>query len=137
MKIFSFFTNGSTCAAGTYVSYYYVEDVCVSTDSLACYTPVNTHELNEGGEIILFPNPFTENLNLRFTAVEDGIAQIYITNMNGQTLVSKQSTISKGYNNILIDGLSGFDAGMYTARVFLNGTLIHNQKVMKIKAPYP
>lgn len=89
------------------------------------------------GEMQVSPNPFTENLNLRFTAVEDGIAQIYITNMNGQTLVSKQSTISKGYNNILIDGLSGFDAGMYTARVFLNGTLIHNQKVMKIKAPYP
>lgn len=79
----------------------------------------------------LSPNPFVESLNLRFTSTENGTAQIRISNMMGQTLLSKQSTISKGYNNIQVDGLGGLAAGMYTAQLILNGTLIDNQRVVK------
>jgi hypothetical protein len=77
------------------------------------------------------PNPFIENLNVRFSSTENGVAQIRIINATGQTLLSKQSTISKGYNNIQIDGLSGLATGMYVAQLIMNGTVIDNQRVIK------
>jgi hypothetical protein len=77
------------------------------------------------------PNPFIENLNVRFTSTETGVAQIRIINATGQTLLSKQATISKGYNNIQIDGLSGLATGMYVAQLIMNGTVIDNQRVIK------
>ncbi|MEO7306333.1 MAG: T9SS type A sorting domain-containing protein [Ferruginibacter sp.] len=77
------------------------------------------------------PNPFIENLNVRFTATEPGVAQIRIINATGQTLLSKQTTISKGYNNIQVDGLRGLATGMYVAQLIMNGTVIDNQRVIK------
>ena len=77
------------------------------------------------------PNPFIENLNIRFTSAETGVAQIRITNIAGQTMLSKQSTISKGYNNIQLDGLSSLASGMYVAQLIMNGTVIDNQRVIK------
>ena len=77
------------------------------------------------------PNPFIENLNVRFTSTESGVAQIRITNITGQTLLSKQSTINKGYNTIQVDGLSGLATGMYVAQLIMNGTVIDNQRVIK------
>ena len=67
------------------------------------------------------PNPFVESVNVRYTATESGIAQIRIMNMEGQTMLSKQATISKGYNNIQVADLKGLATGMYIARLSMNG----------------
>jgi hypothetical protein len=77
------------------------------------------------------PNPFVENLNVRFNSTESGTAQIRITNTAGQTLLSKQSTISKGYNNIQVENLNRLATGMYIAQLIMNGTVIDNQRVIK------
>ena len=77
------------------------------------------------------PNPFVENVTVRFNSNESGNAQIRIINLAGQTLLSKQSTISKGYNNIKVEGLNGLATGMYLAQLTLNGTVIGNQKLIK------
>ena len=77
------------------------------------------------------PNPFTDNLNIRFNSTENGNADIRILNLAGQTMLSKQSTISKGYNNLQIDGLSKLTVGMYFAQLVINGAVIDNQKVIK------
>ena len=77
------------------------------------------------------PNPFVENLNVRFSSTESGTAQIRISNAAGQIVLSKQALISKGYNNILVEGLSGLGTGMYVAQLIMNGTVIDNQRVIK------
>ncbi len=77
------------------------------------------------------PNPFVETVNLRFNALVNGNAQIRIVNMTGQTMLSRQSIISKGYNNIQIDGLSRLASGIYIAQLVMNGVVIDNQRVVK------
>ena len=123
MKIFSFFTNGSTCAAGTYVSYYYVEDVCVSTDSLACYTPVNTHELNEGGEIILFPNPFTDMLTVKTGVSEKSELLLYD--------IASRKLVEQNFINSITLSVSHFARGIYFYEVKNKNGVIRKGKLVK------
>jgi trimeric autotransporter adhesin len=77
------------------------------------------------------PNPFIENLNVSFSAAEKGIAEIIILNSNGQKIIFKQTTISKGYNSLQVNGLNNLSFGMYIAQVKINGVLVGVQKVIK------
>ncbi len=89
-------------------------------------------QANSSVKMLVSPNPFMEHLNIRFNAAENSsTAVIRISNLAGQTLLSKQAIINKGYHNIQIDGLSRLAAGMYTAQLILNGTVIENQKLIK------
>ncbi|MGB4846128.1 MAG: T9SS type A sorting domain-containing protein [Ferruginibacter sp.] len=113
------------------VVYYRLKQVDI--DGKLSYSKVLVVRLQASGDVKMqvSPNPFTENVSMRFTATEDGIAQIRILNTNGQTLFSKQSAISKGYNNIQVDGLTRLPQGMYIAQLVINGTVIDNQKIIK------
>lgn len=125
------FKDNSAELQGKSIVYYRLKQVDV--DGKVTYSKVLVVRLQSKTEVAVqvSPNPFIETLNMRFTAVENGTAQIRIVNMMGQTVLSKQSTISKGYNNLQVDGLNGLAAGMYTAQLILNGNLIDNQKVIK------
>ena len=78
-----------------------------------------------------FPNPFKGGTALKFKSSEVGFAQISVQNLDGQTLLSKQSHIIKGYNNINLDGLASLSRGIYIARLSINGTVAANQKLIK------
>lgn len=85
----------------------------------------------EGVVMQTSPNPFTENINIRFTATENGAAQINIVNTNGQQVLSKQSDITKGFVNIQVNGLSKLAPGMYVATLSVNGVVTATQKIIK------
>ena len=113
------------------VVYYRLKQV----DNNGKYTYTNTlvvkMQVAGGVTIQTTPNPFTENLDVRFTAAGNGVAQISIINSNGQQVLTKQSDISKGYNTIQLNGLSRLAAGMYIARVTMNGVVTGTQKIIK------
>jgi Secretion system C-terminal sorting domain len=77
------------------------------------------------------PNPFTENLNIRFAATTTGVAEIQLISFNGQKVITKQSTISKGYNTLQISGLSKLAPGVYAAQLIMDGVVIGAQKIIK------
>jgi len=85
----------------------------------------------EGVVMQTSPNPFTENLNVRFTAAYNGSVQIDVLSTNGQTVLSKQVEVSKGYVTIQLDGLSKLAPGMYIARLTMNGVVAGTQKIIK------
>ncbi len=125
------FKDNSAELQGKTVVYYRLKQVDV--DGKITYSKVLAVRMQakSGVTMQVSPNPFVENINLRFTATENGNAQIRIVNSYGQTLLSKQSSIIKGYNNIQVDGLKGLAPGMYIAQLVLNGTVIDNQRVVK------
>ncbi|MEO8146489.1 MAG: T9SS type A sorting domain-containing protein [Bacteroidia bacterium] len=45
-------------------SYYYIDNVCVSTDSLLCNSFVGINEVLDKEEFVLFPNPFSDKINI-------------------------------------------------------------------------
>ncbi|MBL0182858.1 MAG: T9SS type A sorting domain-containing protein [Chitinophagaceae bacterium] len=125
------FKDNSAELQGKTMAYYRLKQI--DMDGKATYSKVLAVRLQAkaGVAMQVSPNPFVENLNVRFTATENGSAQIRIINSFGQTLLSKQSTINKGYNNIQVDGLKQLAAGMYIAQLVMNGTVIDNQRVIK------
>ena len=80
---------------------------------------------------IFSPNPFTNTGSIKYLSNQVGFAEIKLQNAAGETLLSKQSVVGKGYNNIQLSGLSNLAAGVYVARLIINGTVMVNQKVVK------
>ncbi len=79
----SFFANSQNNA------YYYLDDVCVSTDSAFAYNYVyNTSipEMTSQNQITFFPNPVIENLNIKNSFNEP--IDIYIYNVFGELIYS-------------------------------------------------
>jgi hypothetical protein len=88
-------------------------------------------QAKEGVVMQVSPNPFVGQVNIRYSSTESGMAQIRIMNMEGQTMLSKQATISKGYNNIQVADLQRLATGMYVAQLSMNGVVIDHQKLIK------
>lgn len=82
-------------------------------------------------DIQVSPNPFTERLTVRFTATENTIADIRIVNISGESIINKKSNISKGFNNLQIEGLSNLPGGTYFANILVKGQIIGSQKIVK------
>jgi len=125
------FKDNSNELVGRSVVYYRLKQFDI--DGKFTYSKVIAVRLQAKADVVMqvSPNPFSENLNVRFSSAESGAAQIRIVNSTGQTMLSKQALISKGYNNIQVEGLSGLATGMYVAQLIMNGTIIDNQRVIK------
>ncbi len=77
------------------------------------------------------PNPFVESITARFNSDVKGFATMQISNLSGQTVINKNITINKGFNNLPIEGLSILPGGVYLANLVVNGKLIATQKIVK------
>jgi hypothetical protein len=107
----NFFTDSLTDTVNlstiNHWAYYYLDDVCVSPDSLYCENWVGVNEQSENNkeEITIYPNPVYDNLQLQ-TSLQ--INNIEITDISGRLLYT---TTSKTIN------CSSFAKGVYFIRV--------------------
>ena len=46
------------------LGYYYIDDVCLSTDSFTCNSSVGINEVKSNDELVLFPNPCSDKINI-------------------------------------------------------------------------
>lgn len=125
------FKDNAAQLQGQSIVYYRLKQIDI--DGKVTYSKVIAVRLQAKTDVAMevSPNPFIENMNVRFSSNESGTAQIRILNVTGQTMLSKQSIISRGYNSIQVDGLKGLATGMYVAQLLMNGAVIDNQKVIK------
>ncbi len=77
------------------------------------------------------PNPFIYKIDVRFEAKESGNSEIRVTNLAGQTVISQQAIISKGFNNLALNDLNRLSKGMYIVQVVVNGVINDSQKIIK------
>lgn len=105
----------------------------IDKDGIASYSNSVSYVVEQPAdcELTTFPNPFKDATEVRFKSNEAGCAQVTVKNLDGQTLLSKQSQISMGYNSIFLDGLASLSKGIYVARITINGTVAGNQKLIK------
>jgi hypothetical protein len=113
------------------VIYYRLKQV--DKDGKTTYTNILVVKMQAANDITIqaAPNPFVENLNVRFTATENGKAEVSLVNSNGQQILTKQTNITKGYINVQLDGLAKLAPGMYIATVKVNGVVTGSQKIIK------
>ena len=114
---FGFFTG--------YVAYYYVDDVCISTDSLYSEIWTSIPLSNKNKMISIFPNPVRNVVhieNIPFNAT-----QIDIISINGKT---EFTTLLKHNNNLDIN-TSNFQEGLYIAILRKENEIITQKKFIK------
>jgi hypothetical protein len=95
-----------TGSNGFYGSYYFVDDICVSTDSSFCLLGLGINENNYQQTISIFPNPFstqtvlqTENFSNNATLTVDNVfgqTVKQIKNISGQTVILHRDNLPSG-----------------------------------------
>lgn len=112
-------------------AYYYLDDVCVSTDSLTCNGAIGIETYNSKDRgFCFYPNPaqsvaFCE---IALNSNESGFVQIF--NMLGDQITKQQ--LSPGFNKVGFD-LSGLSDGMYMYRLIINAEIRANKKLIITK----
>lgn len=100
-------TNTDTLFAGlpcaNNMSYYFIDDVCVSTDSMLCNTITTVREFSKRSFEFFYPNPTSGNITINLTQT----ATIRLIDKFGQTLVIKEN-----FNENQLD-LSNLSDGIY------------------------
>jgi len=70
-------------------AYYYIDDVCLSTDSLSCLTlPTPIIDTNEANECTIYPNPTTGLVIIK----AEGIKNIEIISTEGRQVYTGKET---------------------------------------------
>jgi len=60
-------------------SYYFIDNICVSTDSLTCNSFVSINEIIPPEEWSVFPNPFSNNLNINIQSKDVADVSLFDT----------------------------------------------------------
>lgn len=106
-------------------AYYYIDDVCVSTDSLTCNTLTSIREEN-GLQLTISPNPSTGIFTITHPGLTSGEVEVF--DQLGRKVTSMQISTS----STTID-LSAEPAGMYYLRLRDDKGRIHRtEKLMKL-----
>lgn len=74
--------------------------------------------------LTVYPNPFTDNIKLLLTSDNDDNATIHILSMDGRPLMTRNVSVRKGENIIVLNNLEQLAAGSYMVEVVLGGDKI-------------
>ncbi len=111
-------------------AYYYLDNVCVSTDSLYTldYIYTGTPIINEFPLFDIYPNPANQKLTLNFKGQINGFASLSIIDITGRELIQRFSIDSDGIMQIDIASLA---SGMYFINIKDNKGTFMTQKFIK------
>ena len=103
-------------------SYYFVDDICVSTDSLTCMGSTGIKEQELSTQLIIYPNPSTSIFTIQLPTQQR--FTLSITDITGRNVYENKTATGV----ITIDA-SGFSSGVYfvkaiNERTVLTGKLI-------------
>jgi len=107
------------------LSYYYIDDICVSSDSLTCNPISSIEDKYFKNAINIYPNPVTDKILINLPHFNKATIKIY--SIIGQ-LIFEDSFIE---NNITID-LSLYPSGLYLIQA-KQGNKFFNKKITLIK----
>lgn len=110
--------------------YYRVKQTDV--DGKSTYTPVRLVKLTQKQNMIqVNPNPFVDNLTVKYMSNVSGVMDIKVINANGQLVAAKKNTISKGFNSVSVNNLGSLARGLYVIQVMINGEISEQTKLLK------
>jgi hypothetical protein len=96
-------------------AYYYVDDICVSTDSLFCNSTSGTQEANENKYLRIFPNPFSKYFYLQYSNENFNKGSCLIYNLLGEKVY--ETNLKCNQQEIDLGELSG---GVYFCTILID-----------------
>lgn len=126
----NFYDNSNTslaqCGHPLATAYYFVDKVCVSTDSTTCDISTVISEKDINNNIVVYPNPSSDFVNIHLPLfLKNG--EIFIYDSFGQEFSKKDLT---GSNSII--EISNLNSGIFFLRLSINNK-IYNYKLIKQK----
>lgn len=115
------------------VRYIYYRLRMIDLDQSFEYTEVKMVEITTESlhdALLVYPNPFSENVNIIFHAYEASPAVVQVVNAVGQTILEKQVDISAGVNTISVNEIFSMSAGIYLLNIRM-GTVLLTQRLVK------
>ncbi|HKR03152.1 MAG TPA: T9SS type A sorting domain-containing protein [Bacteroidia bacterium] len=106
-----------------YGAYYYLDDVCVSTDSLNCNSPTGLQQIKQIAGLSLFPNPFSDKLNI--TIKRNELVEISLFDVTSRKIFNQTFTNSISINT------EQLAKGIYLYEVRNKNGVIKKGKVVK------
>jgi hypothetical protein len=105
-------------------SYYYIDNICISTDSLTCNQPVG---LNNADIKNLFfnsyPNPVSEKLN--FVVDKKGFYKVFLIDVFGRIIISKELKFENDFINV-----SQYPNGVYFIQLLDKNKILKTNKLI-------
>ncbi len=130
----NFITVNTTLAAGFSngpLNYRYIDDVSslqqqsliyyrikqVDKDGKFVYSNVVVVRLVKSGSITVWPNPFTDKVQVSLNMTAAAKIEIRLTDAAGKTLQTANYQLSRGANQVTVSGLNKYAAGLYLLQV--------------------
>jgi len=104
-------------------AYYLIDDVCVSTDSLTCNQTVGINAVKNEEDLILFPNPFSDKINISLKRNE--VVEFTLFDMASRKIFNQSFTNSISINT------EQLSKGIYLYEVRNKNGVIKKGKVVK------
>jgi hypothetical protein len=83
-------------------------------------------------EVILFPNPFTESVTLRFNLSENAGVELTIHTILGQEVYTNSLEGTEGLNEVILEqGMFNEGLNLYIYTIKVDGELFHSGKLIK------
>ena len=105
----------------------------VDLDQSYNFSEVRLVDLNnpsQGDAIVVYPNPFDDQLNILWNAATDESASISLSDVAGRILIEKQISIVQGANVISLNEIPSFAEGVYFLHIF-SGKEVLTQKLVR------
>lgn len=111
------------------VLYYRVK--AIDQDAKQYYSKVVPVTLSKAGAIVVWPNPFAGQVNIRINASAKGKALVKFYTSTGVVVKQMEASVSSGTNFITLDGLEHLPKQTYFIQVMINNEKVFSGKLIK------
>lgn len=84
---------------------------------------VNISKLVANVNVSVYPNPFTQQVNVQVVSPETGTMQISITDLQGRAIYTGAHEVNKGIQVLTVDGIDTLKDGVYFMNTSINGSV--------------
>ena len=82
-------------------------------------------------DVRVFPNPTRSYTQVNLVSEKDEKTSLRVVNMLGKTVIAQPAHLSKGANEIIINGLDKLASGVYFVQVSVNGNTVTRKIVVE------
>lgn len=95
--------------------------------------PVNTLRANKAVDLITFPNPFQDQLNIMFEGKLEDNYQAIVTSFDGRVIQSFNNLKPNIINQQFLGSMTNIPAGVYQLSLIRNNQLVGIKRIIKTK----
>ncbi|MFH2141222.1 MAG: T9SS type A sorting domain-containing protein [Bacteroidota bacterium] len=112
--------SGNTC-----ISYYYIDDICISKDSLYCNTINNVYDLiKDEDTFFIYPNPTSDFINIKINTSDAKTICCKLFDLYGR-LIDQKIIINSGNINV-----TNYSEGVYVLQMKIKNTTLYKKIII-------